>query len=196
MVMKSGYWAFVVAVLLCGQVAAQTPERQALVSALQAGGHVIVLRHTSSPRELPAAAVTNPDNTRGERQLDAAGRRDAEALGAALRRLGIPLVDVQSSPAYRALETARLAGFEAVSIREELGNEGMRDAGAANAEWLRAAVTQAPVGGNRLLITHGPNISAAFPEHAEGMGEGAALVFDPARPGFVVRIGIEEWSGF
>lgn len=191
---KSFWWKLALVTSLCGplQVQAQDP-----IAALKAGGQVIVLRHTSSPRELPDAALLNPDNTEGERQLDAQGRADAEALGSALRRLGIAIAEVRSSPAYRARETARLAGFADVVVQDELGNESMRDAGAANTAWLQAQAAQAIAGGgNKLLITHGPNISAAFPEQAQEMDEGDALVFDPARPQFVGRIGIGEWSGF
>jgi hypothetical protein len=53
-----------------------------------------------------------------------------------------------------------------------------------------------PDAGNRLLITHGPNVSAAFPEHAAGMGEGEALILRPEAngdPAMVARIAITEW---
>lgn len=191
--MTTFWWKFLALCLLCGQVQAQSPDKPDLVAALQQGGHVIVLRHTSSPRNLPDAASANADNVNGERQLDANGRQDAEAFGAALRRLGIVVTSVQSSPAYRAQETARHAGLTGFTLREELGNEGMGDAGATNAEWLRAQLEQAPDSGNMLLITHGPNINAAFPDHASGLGEGDALVFRGGNPEPVARVGIDEW---
>lgn len=52
----------VVSVLMCFSVAAdaQTLTGPALVKALQAGGHVIVMRHASSPRDVPPNP--NPDN--------------------------------------------------------------------------------------------------------------------------------------
>lgn len=190
--MKTVWWKFIAMCLLCGHLLAQVPDRSALVAALQQGGYVIVMRHTSSPRELPDAATANSDNPGGERQLDANGRRDAEAFGTALRRLGIAVTSVQSSPAYRAQETARYAGFTEFALREELGNEGMRDS-TEYADWLRAQVGQGSDSGNRLLITHGPNISAAFPEHARDMGEGDVLVFRRGNPEPVARIGIGEW---
>ena len=59
-----------------------------LVKSLQTGGHVIVMRHASSPSEVPP--VPNPDNVPPERQLDEKGRATATAMGEALQRLKIP----------------------------------------------------------------------------------------------------------
>jgi phosphohistidine phosphatase SixA len=179
-------------------LAAQTLPRAELAVKLRQGGLVIVMRHASSPRELPDAATANPDNTTRERQLDAAGRRDASAMGAALKRLGIPVSEVLSSPTYRALETARQIDAGKARVVEQLGNEGMAATGEAGTAWLLGEVTRKTGSGNRLLITHGPNISGAFREHAGGMTEGEALIFDPRGangPVMVQRIRIEEWAG-
>jgi phosphohistidine phosphatase SixA len=179
-------------------LAAQTVPRNTLAAELRQGGFVILMRHASSPRELPDAASANPDNTTRERQLDAAGRRDAGAMGAALKRLGIPVSEVLSSPTYRARETAQLIDAGKAREVEQLGNAGMAAASEAGATWLRGEVARKTTGGNRLLITHGPNISAAFPQHAGGMTEGEALIFDPRGangPVMIQRIRIEEWAG-
>jgi phosphohistidine phosphatase SixA len=178
--------------------AAQMLPRNELASALRAGGFVIVMRHANSPHQAPDAASANVDNTNRERQLDEAGRRDATAMGAALKRLQIPVNEVLSSPTYRALETARLLDVGKARPMDELGNEGMAATGEARAAWLREQVARKPrPGGNRLLITHGPNISAAFPDYSAGMGEGEALIFDPRGkdgPVMVQRIKIGEWT--
>jgi hypothetical protein len=105
---------------------------------------------------------------------------------------------VISSPTYRALETARLIDAGKARTAEQLGNEGMSTTDEARATWLRNEVARKTSGGNRLLITHGPNISAAFPQYASGMAEGEALVFDPRDakgPVLVQRIRIDEWAG-
>lgn len=179
--------------MLSGQPMAQSLQGEALVEALRSGGHVIVMRHASSPRELPDAASVNADNINGERQLDEQGRADAIALGEALTELDIPVSEVMSSPTYRALQTARLAGFEEVVEQAELGNEGMRESGEQYSAWLKEQVTDAPADGNRLLITHAPNVNAAFPEHADGMEEGEALIFDPDEQAPVARVTIAQW---
>ena len=187
---------FFVLVSTCG-VVAQTLAGDKLVEALKQGHLVIVMRHTSSPRTEPDAATANSDNVNHERQLDDKGRRDAEAIGEALRRLQIPVGSVLSSPAYRALETARLAKFENVATRPELGNDGMAESSVQYAAWLREQVMTLPEAGNVLLITHGPNISAAFPDESEGMEEGEALVFNPAAgdgQALQARIKSADWA--
>jgi phosphohistidine phosphatase SixA len=186
-------------VLAAAPLAGQTLPRNGLAAALRAGGYVIVMRHANSPRQAPDAATANPDNTNRERQLDEAGRRDAAAMGAALKRLRIPFNEVLASPAYRALETARLLDVGKARAEDELSNEGMTATNEARAAWLREQVARkVGPGGNRLLITHGPNISAAFPEYSTGMGEGEALIFDPRGkdgPVMIQRIQIGDWPG-
>jgi phosphohistidine phosphatase SixA len=185
--------------LAAAALAAQTMSRDKLATTLREGGFVIVMRHANSPRQPPDAVSANPDNTGHERQLDDAGRRDASAMGAAWKRLKIPVNEVLSSPTYRALETARLIGAGTARPVDELGNEGMAASSEARTAWLRKE-TGRPTqpGGNRLLITHGPNISAAFPEYSADMAEGEALIFDPrgkAGPVMIQRIRISDWQG-
>jgi phosphohistidine phosphatase SixA len=186
-------------VLAASPLSAQTLQRIDLAAALRDGGFVIVMRHANSPRETPDAASANPDNIRQERQLDEAGRRDASAMGAALKRLRIPVNEVLSSPTYRALETARLLDVGTARPMDELSNEGMAATTEARAAWLRGQVAKRTAAGqNRLLITHGPNISAAFPNYSAGMAEGEALIFDPRGmngPVMIQRIRIGDWAG-
>lgn len=171
---------------------------RALVTALRAGGYVIVMRHASSPRERPAAAAADPSNTERERQLDASGRTSAERFGNALRALKIPMGEVLTSPTYRAMETARLAGLPHPRQQPELGDGGqnMQASGEHQIEWLRAKVTERPRGTNTMLITHQPNIARAFPESSADLSDGEALVFAPDGAGharLVARIRIDQW---
>jgi phosphohistidine phosphatase SixA len=120
-------------------------------------------------------------------------------MGMALKRLKIPVNEVLSSPTYRALQTARLLDVGMARAADDLSNEGMAATGEARAAWLRQQVARpTQPGGNRLLITHGPNMSAAFAEHSAGMAEGEALIFDPRGPDggvLIQRITIGEWPG-
>ena len=94
-----------------GVVQAQSLSGDALVKALRQGGYVIVLRHASSPREVPDRQTANADNVNRERQLDEAGRASAIAMGKALRQLNVPVGEVFASPTYRLLKPSALLSF-------------------------------------------------------------------------------------
>ncbi len=194
--MKSKLFA-IAAVLFAGAAHAQTLHGDALVSALRQGGYVIVMRHTSSPRDVPDKKTANPDNLKPERQLDEEGRTTATAMGKALRTLKIPIGEVFNSPTYRALETIKYAQLGAPHPFAELGENGQSMAGGteAQAAWLRTKVTQFPSGTNTILVTHLPNIRGAFPQITD-VADGEWLVYGPDGKGgatLVGRIKIEEW---
>ena len=196
---RRGLWAgalLVMASAVGGQAQVNTLlSGPALIAALRAGGHVIVMRHASSPRQPPD--TPNADNVTRERQLDEAGRSSATALGEALRRLTIPIGDVLTSPTYRARETVRFAQLPNAKPVEELGDGGQSMQGAAEKQgaWLRQKVATLPRGTNAILVTHMPNIAQAFPELAD-VADGEALVFGSDGKGggrLVARVRIEEW---
>lgn len=170
-----------------------------LVRALQGGGYVLVMRHAASPQAPPSAAETDPGNPNRERQLDATGKAAAAAMGGAIRKLHIRVGRVWSSPTYRALETAQLAGLPTPKVAPELGDHGRSMSAATDDEsaWLRAKADLRPhPGTDDILITHQPNIAAAFGPAAQGLGDGEALVFKPQRsgaPDLVARIPMADW---
>ena len=194
-----GFVLIWLALPFCVPVEAQTLSGPALVKALQAGGHVIVMRHGSSPGEIPK--VPNPDNVPPERQLDEVGRATTMAMGEALRRLKIPIGEVMTSPTYRARETARLAGLPNPRAVPELGEGPQAMQGAvtpAQTGWLQKKARDFPKGTNTVLITHAPNITAAFPAETPALAQGEALVFASEGKGgarVVGRIKTEEWPG-
>ena len=171
----------------------------ALVQALRQGGYVLVMRHASSPHDVPDKTTVNPDNVKSERQLDQTGRDTAMAMGAAMKKIGIPVGDVLSSPTYRALETVKLADFGTAKTYEELGDGGASMSAQAVtgwASWLKMRVSKKPhTGTNSILVTHSPNIAAAFPGEAKGLSDGETLVFLPRSMDavLVARVKIEDW---
>jgi phosphohistidine phosphatase SixA len=180
-------------ILLAGATHAQT------LKSLQQGGYIIVMRHASSPRETADKQTANADNVNRERQLDAEGRASAAAMGKALRDLKIPIGEVFSSPTYRALETVRYAKLGDPKTFAELGDNGqsMQGGTAAQAVWLQKRVTQFPSRTNTIIVTHFPNLTAAFPQMAAGVADGESLVFGPDGKGgaaLVARVKIEDWS--
>jgi phosphohistidine phosphatase SixA len=169
-----------------------------LFAGLRQGGYVLVMRHARSPGAPPAPAAADPGNPRAERQLDERGRAEAEAMGRGVKARRIPIGEVFSSPTYRALQTARLAGF-APKPQAELGDGGSSMAAAASGPagdaWLKAKAAEAPRRGtDTLLVTHGPNIARAF--GAKDVADGETLVFKPDGRGgsnLVGRVKIEQW---
>lgn len=186
------------AVALMGGAAISAQRPPDLAQRLTQGGHVLVMRHASSPAQPPTSQTANRDNPTLERQLDAAGRSGATGMGNAVRTLRIPIGDVLTSPTYRARETVRYAGFTNATVAEELGDTGrsMQGVSEPQAAWLRARVTRAPRAGNTLLVTHQPNLALAFPEWGASVGQGETVVFKPDGAGgatVVARVPIDEW---
>jgi phosphohistidine phosphatase SixA len=192
-------WASAVAMMWCaGTAQPQDFQGEVLVKALQKGGYVIVMRHASSPLEVPDKQTANPDNGKLERQLDEGGRKAAIAMGKAFQNLKIPIGSVLSSPTYRALETVRLARFGSPQTFAELGDNGqsMQGGTAAQAAWLQKQVKQFPAGTNTIIVTHLPNITQAFPQLSSGLADGEALIFGPDGKGGAIRVSrvkIQEW---
>lgn len=175
-----------------------TPPIADLISALQRGGYVLVMRHAASPQELPTAATARPGNTTLERQLDEAGRTGSLAMGKALRSLKIPIGAVLTSPTLRARETVTFAELGSPSIVEALGDAGQSMAGVSpeQVEWLRTRAAEEPQGGNVLLVTHSPNLGRAFPDWGASMAEGEMAIIDPDGRGgatLLGRIKIQDW---
>ncbi len=162
---------------------AQTSAGPELMKQLRGGGYVLLMRHAHSPVTLPDKNSADAGNTRLERQLDAAGRGSARAMGVAIRKLGIPLGAVFSSPTYRALETVRLAALGTSQTDARLGDGGQSMSAAAvsgQAGWLREKVEERPKpGSNTIIVTHMPNIQAAFRRDAGDLADGEALIFHP-----------------
>jgi phosphohistidine phosphatase SixA len=184
-----------------GTAGAQALEGADLAAALRMGGYVLVLRHADSPMQLPDQASADPANLKLERQLSPAGRDEARALGAAIKRLGIQVGALQSSPAFRARQTVGFVGLGAPLIVAQLDESAQSmaaNAGTSRAQWLQNRAAQVPAAGtDDFIVTHMPNLMAAFDGLAAGIAPGEAMVFHPDGHGgrnLVARIKIDEWA--
>ena len=187
---------------VAGRVGAARAEQlngAPLVAALQRGGYVLLMRHAHAPEARPDKVAADPENTDLERQLDQTGRDTARAMGEAFKKLGLPVGDVLSSPTYRARETVQLASLGRAQTFAELGDGGqsMQRIAETPAEWLRKKVDEPPrAGADTVIVTHMPNIVAAFGQSANGTADGEAFVFRPDGKGgseLVARVKIEDW---
>ena len=187
----------VLAMSWSGLVQGQSNTPDSIVESLKHGGYVLVMRHASSPRDVPSKQTANPDNVKLERQLDESGRRGSIAMGQALRDRRIPIGEVLSSPTYRAMETVRFAQLPTPHGVVELGDGGQSMQGATDAQgrWLRDRATQFPKDTNTFIVTHMPNIGRAFPEWG-AVADGETVVVGPDGHGgarVVKRILIDDW---
>jgi len=175
------------------------PPAAELLDELRAGGHVLVIRHTTTESATDQAEVVGDCGR--QRNLNAQGRREARELGAAMRALQIPIGVVRMSPLCRARETAELAfGTDAQEDVDLVSPGVLGDIGddEERAERLRElATTPPPPATNTVLVTHTGNIGDAF---GLSVLEGEAVVFHPERGGAgrgepepVGQIGLEDW---
>jgi phosphohistidine phosphatase SixA len=171
------------------------------LAALQAGGHVIVLRHGATYAD---QADTNPldlKDTAHQRQLNDAGRAAAKAMGDALHKMKIPVAKVETSLFQRAVETGTLLGFGKVSSTADISEGGLvvspNENNRRTAAMRTLAATPPPAGTNVVLVSHKPNIMDAFGKDWFDVREGEASLFRPDGKGgytLVARVPAADWA--
>jgi hypothetical protein len=116
----------------------------AVVAALKGGGHVIVFRHGATDESQKDVYPFKFDDMSAQRQLSEPGREMARQLGAAMKKLGVPIGEVYTSRLNRAVETGKsLAGKDASPV-DELTDSGAGSSSAmANPEGKNAKAGRA-----------------------------------------------------
>jgi broad specificity phosphatase PhoE len=188
--------ALAVAATLSAQAGAAPTAKPALTRALQAGGIVLVLRHAATDFSMADEDPVDLTDCGTQRILDARGRADARAIARGVRRLGLRIGTVLSSPFCRTKETARLA-FGRFRVSAALLNT---ITAAHDARWrrqIRAARrllgTRPAPGTITVLVTHGVVVGDMTGLTLE---EGEALAFRPlgaSRYRLIGRILPGEW---
>ncbi len=97
-------------------VSKQQHSTSELISALKSGGHIIYIRHASTDLE---SKDTDLSDCNRQRNLSDIGRTEAKDIGLVIKRLGIPIGDVYSSPYCRCKDTAQLI-FDRYKIDQNL----------------------------------------------------------------------------
>jgi phosphohistidine phosphatase SixA len=182
------------------------------VSDLRWGGYVIVFRHCATKSDQKTDAMSNPKadpmSTAAtgkaaavERQLNESGRVQAQAIGVSLRKLGIPVGMVLTSPLQRAVDTGMLMAFGEVKVVPDLAEAGPALSPEENdrrAQALRMLVAlHPPAGDNLVIVSHKPNMTDAFGNDWSDLREGEASVFEPDGDGgykLIVRVQSDEWA--
>jgi phosphohistidine phosphatase SixA len=171
------------------------------IDALRQGGHVIVFRHGATYPDQADTDPLNPKNVAQQRQLNDDGRALAKAIGEAMRKLKIPVGEVQTSLFQRAVDTGTLLGFGEVKSTADVTEGGLVVSPNENNRRTQAlrklAGTPPPAGTNVVIVSHKPNILDAFGKDWFDIREGEASVFKPDGNGgykLVVRIQANEWG--
>jgi phosphohistidine phosphatase SixA len=146
--------------LVAQPASAPAADEEQLFEALRTGRAAALLRHALAPGTGDPAGF-RLDDCATQRNLSAAGRDQARAIGERVRGQGIAQAQVYSSQWCRCLETARLLEVGAVkelpalnSFFGERANAGAQTA--ALKDFLNAGTGAAPV----VLVTHQVNITA------------------------------------
>ena len=160
----------------------QAQASEALWSLLKACGQVVIMRHAATDQSLPDSARPRLDDCNTQRNLSAAGREDAQRIGAAFTARRIAVDGVRSSPWCRCVDTARLA-FGSVEVWSQL-NSVFRDRSQEPAQ-MRAVreMVSSHRGGTLVFVTHQVNITALTGLYP---GEGEMIILTPQSDGFTV----------
>jgi phosphohistidine phosphatase SixA len=183
---------------LAADAQAAAPE---WIDALRQGGYVIVFRHGATYPDQADTDPLNPKNVAQQRQLNDDGRALAKAIGEAMRKLKIPVGEVQTSLFQRAVDTGTLLGFGEAKPTADVTEGGLVVSPNENNRRTQAlrklAGTQPPAGTNVVIVSHKPNILDAFGKDWFDIREGEASVFKPDGNGgykLVVRVQANEWG--
>jgi phosphohistidine phosphatase SixA len=139
-----------------------THASEALWSALEEGGKVVLMRHAPVKVGTDAGSpLVRDPSCRRERNLSLQGKRQAREIGRKFAQQRVPVSQVLHSPFCRTTETAQLAFGEAdpagyLSLLEVLEPE---EAERQTLE-LSTIIGSYSGSGNLVLVTHEPNISA------------------------------------
>jgi phosphohistidine phosphatase SixA len=176
---------FLLLLIGCSQVSAE--DSRELVPALKQGGYVVVFRHGATDDSQKDVYPFNFDDMKAQRQLSEQGREMARQVGAAIRKLGIPVGEVYTSKLNRAIETGKLLSGRDVKPVDALTDSsagsasamsnpagGNAKAGLALQELTKAAPK---AGTNTFIVTHKTNITDAFGKAASDVQEGEAFIY-------------------
>jgi phosphohistidine phosphatase SixA len=156
-------------------------------TALKAGGHVILMRHAQTVPGTADPPGFKLGDCATQRNLSNAGRADSSRIGEELRRAGITIGRVLSSPWCRCLDTARLMLPDA-PVEEDASLSSFvevrdQDARRKALDSLRATIAAWRGPGNLLMVSHQVTISALA---GESLAQGGMLVVRPKPGGFDV----------
>lgn len=170
-----------------------------MVELLKKGGYVLYLRHGATDHAAKDRDLTDLRECANQRNLSQQGKQESRTLGLALRKLGIEIGDVRSSPFCRCVDTA-LYAFDRVTIDPQLRSSGSKDQ-AGNLEPLLRSLSELlsrrpAAGTNTVLVGHTANlldVAQIWPDP-----EGVVHIFEPRDQSYqhIGRIPPGYWDAY
>ncbi|NIR25787.1 histidine phosphatase family protein, partial [candidate division KSB1 bacterium] len=169
---------------------------QEIINRLQQGGLVVYLRHAATDRSQEDQHPVDLKQCATQRNLSTAGKKQSKNIGAAFKRLAIPVSEVFASPFCRCKDTAQLAFgdyridhnlYFAVALEKQQRDQ--------QTKVLKDLLSDTPDSGNRVIVSHTGNLREAtglWPKP-----EGVAYIFEPNEiptPHLVGIIKPDEWN--
>jgi phosphohistidine phosphatase SixA len=179
-------------------IAAEAPSEPltgaALLQTLRGGGLILYFRHTSTDFAQNDDAMSGYEDCARQRNLTDRGRDEARRIGAAIKRLDIPIGDVLASPFCRTRETAQLIFGRATVAPAVRGGPARPDSDDRYAE-LRKLLSTPPSRGSNLAIASHGNPFHALTDIQLSEGE-AAVILPLGAQGFRIaaRIPKDGWD--
>ncbi len=177
--------AIVLAVLLtllgfaARATAADGPQEQLsapqLLAALREGGLILYFRHTSTDFGQSDDQMTGYEDCARQRNLTDQGREEARRIGAALKRLAIPIGDVLASPFCRTRETAELMFGRATVAPAVRGGPAQPESQDRYAELRKLLSTPPRRGADLVIASHGNPFRAVAGGNYLAEGEAAVI---------------------
>jgi hypothetical protein len=159
--------------------AAETPSESltgaALLQTLRGGGLILYFRHTSTDFGQSDDAMSGYEDCARQRNLTDNGRDEARRIGAAIKRLDIPIGDVLASPFCRTRETAQLIFGRATVAPAVRGGPARPETNDRYAELRKLLSTPPRAGTNLAIASHGNPFRAVTDTQYLAEGEGAVI---------------------
>ena len=162
-------------------------DEAAAWTALRAGGHVALMRHTDAPGGTGDPPGFRLEDCATQRNLSNKGRDEAAQIGAHLKAEGIAFEKILSSPWCRCMDTARLLDMGPVGAAPTFSNVVvLRDQTEALTQGAQALIADWRGAGTLLVVTHGANIRALT---GISPATGEIVVVDAAEDGSIEPVG-------
>ena len=177
------------------QAEQRTPSANEVVAALKSGGYIVYFRHAATDFSKNDEKMRDFDDCANQRNLIDSGRDQSRSIGAAWKRLKIPVGKVIASPFCRTRETAQLAFGRVEPAQEARGGPGTAGDAARYKPLAERLATRPSPGVNDVIVSHGNPFRALHPELGY-LAEGEAAIIKPLGKGnheVWARIPWDQW---